>query len=301
MERRELRRNATTLGGLNGGIVFDDEQKALARTLWLLNPRGPYHRATIVDAHRIPESGGCLIVSNHGRLDFDSFILLRLILRERARPGRMMADHLWFRIPVAARIFRSAGAVDGSRESAMRLLRGDELVLTYPGGVREIMGSAFRREHIDWQGRRGFAHVAVATGVPVVPIVGVGVNSGHLFVTRGRFLGKILFQGLLRLGPDYAEYRDPLTIGIIPVPLPFGLAVSFPLPCKLTYYVGEPLIPPCSAEGAPASESVVEDFAREVLESMQDLIRLHGRPRQAPNPGVNPTTPREVDSGRERA
>jgi 1-acyl-sn-glycerol-3-phosphate acyltransferase len=213
----------------------------------------------------------------------------------------MMAHHMWFRTPLVARIFRSVGAVDGSRENAAALLEGGELVLTYPGGVREIMGSTFRREHIDWEGRRGFAHVAVGAGVPVVPIVGVGVNSGHIFVTRGRLLGKLVFQGLLRLGPKYADYRDPLTIGIIPIPLPFGWAVNFPLPCRLTYYVGEPLIPPRSAKGgAPASETEIEDFARRVIESMQDLIRLHGRPRQAPNQGVNLTTSSEVDSGRGR-
>lgn len=259
-----------------------DEHRTLSRTLWLLNPRRTYHRASIVGAHRIPRSGGCLIVSNHGRLDFDSFILMRLILRERGRATRMMADHLWFTIPLAGRIFHSTGAVDGTRENATRLLENGEPVLTYPGGVREIMGSTFRREHIDWEGRRGFARVAADAGVPVVPIVGVGVNSGHIFLTSGRLLGKFLFQGLLRLGPDYADYRDPLTIGIIPIPLPFGLAVNFPLPCKLTYYVGEPILPPSSAEGAPASESAVEDFAQQVIRSMWDLIRLHGRPPEAP-------------------
>lgn len=265
-----------------------NQHKALTWRLWLLNPRAAYHRASVVGADRIPRSGGCLIVSNHGRLDFDLFILLRLILRERGRLARMMADHMWFRVPLAGRVFRSIGAVDGSRENAARLLGDQELVLTYPGGVREIMGSTFRREHIDWEGRRGFAHVALDAGVPVVPVVGAGVNSGHIFITRGRLLGKLVFQGLLRLGSQCADYRDPLTMGVIPVPLPFGLAVNFPLPCKLTYYVGEPVDPPSAREGQPASESAVEEFAREVIGSMEALIQLHGRPLEAPNAGVNP-------------
>jgi 1-acyl-sn-glycerol-3-phosphate acyltransferase len=188
-----------------------------------------------------------------------------------------MADHLWFESPVTRRVFHAAGALDGNRENATRLLEEGELVLTYPGGVREIMGSRFRREHIDWAGRRGFAHVAVGAGVPVVPVVGLGVNSGHLFVSSGRRLGKLLYRELLRLGPAYAGYRDPLTIGVLPLPLPFSLAVNLPLPCRLTYVVGEPVRPPHDGDGAAASPATVEQFAQQVAGAMWDLLRRHGR------------------------
>jgi len=257
--------------------VSNGERRSAVRVLTLLNPRKTYHRAAVVGSHRIPESGGCLIVGNHGRLDFDCFILMRLVFQERGRLPRMMADHMWFKLPVMDRVFRAAGAVDGTRENASRLLEHGELVLTYPGGVREIMGSRFGTEHIDWEGRRGFAHVAVETGVPVVPIVGVGVNSGHIYISSGRLLGKLVYQGLLRLGPEYADYRDPLTIGVLPVPLPFGVAVSLPLPCKVTYYVGEPIHPPRSNGGEPVSAAAIERFAQQVIDSMWDLMHRHGR------------------------
>jgi len=255
-----------------------NEHRSAVRVLTLLNPRLAYHRAAIVNAERIPESGGCVIVSNHGRLDFDSFILLRLILRTRGRLARLMADHLWFRVSLVDRVFTAAGAVDGTRENALKLLGRGEAVLTYPGGVREIFGSRFRQEHIDWEGRRGFAHVAIEAGVPVVPVAGIGVNSGHIFVSSGRLLGAMLFRGLLRLGPEYAEYRDPLTIGILPLPLPFGLAVSLPLPCRVTYVVGEPLLPPTAPVGAEIPPPVIEEFAERVADAMSGLIREHGRP-----------------------
>jgi 1-acyl-sn-glycerol-3-phosphate acyltransferase len=260
--------------------VSTDEHRSAVRALTLLNPRLGYHRAAIVHAERIPESGGCVIVSNHGRLDFDSFILLRLMLRTRGRLVRLMADHLWFRVPLADRVFAAAGAVDGTRENALDLLGQGEAVLTYPGGVREIFGSRFRREHIDWRGRRGFAHVAITAGVPVIPVAGIGVNSGHIFVSSGRLLGTLLFRGLLRLGPEYADYRDPLTIGLLPIPLPFGIAVSLPLPCRVTYVVGEPLLPPAIPVGTEVPPQAVEDFAELVAGSLRGLIREHGRPRE---------------------
>lgn len=252
------------------------DRRSAARILTLLNPRKTYHRASIVGAERIPASGGCVVVTNHGRLDFDSFVLVRLVLGARGRLARMMADHMWFRLPVTGRVFAMAGAVDGTRDNAVRLLKEGELVLTYPGGVREITSGRFGREHIDWDGRRGFARVAIEAGVPVVPIVGVGVNSGLVFISDGRLLGRLLFQRILRLGPDYADYRNPLAVGIIPVPLPLSVAVSAPLPCRLTYFVGEPVYPP---EGACEDDGGQEErFARQVIAAMNELIRTHGKP-----------------------
>lgn len=250
------------------------DHRQAERALRLLNPRMTYHRASLEGAERIPVHGGAVIVSNHGRLDFDSFILARLILRERGRLARLLADHLWFRMPRVARVFACAGAVDGTRENASGLVSSGELVLVYPGGVREIMGGRFGCEHLDWGGRRGFARVAIEAGVPVLPVAGVGVNNGLVFVSSGRRLGRLLYRRVLRLGPEYAGYRDPLAIGLVPLPLPFSTALWLPWPCRVTYHVGEPLYPP------PHDGSTVEreaQFARDVEDALRRLIETHGR------------------------
>ncbi|MBN2822261.1 MAG: 1-acyl-sn-glycerol-3-phosphate acyltransferase [Coriobacteriia bacterium] len=252
-----------------------DDRRA-GRMLTSLNPRRLYHRAAIHGADRIPAAGGAVLVSNHGRLDFDSFLLIRLVLRSRGRLVRMLADHMWFRLPVTDRVFTLAGAVDGTRENAADLLEQGEMVLTYPGGVREITGGRFGREHIDWEGRSGFAAVAIRAGVPVVPVAGVGVNSGFVFVSSGRILGRLLFQHVLRLGPQYSGYRNPLAIGIIPVPLPLSVAVAFPLPCRVTYFVGEPIHPPVPFEGESAQQ-VERRLAEQVARAMWDLIDRNGK------------------------
>ncbi len=234
--------------------------------LALLNPRRFYHRAELAGAENLPASGGAVIVSNHGRLAFDAFILVSLILRASGRLLRLMADHMWFRLPVFRSLFANAGAVDGTRENALRLLVNQEPVLTYPGGAREVLGSRFGREEIDWRGRTGFAHVAIAAGVPIIPVAGFGVNSGYVFLTRGTILGTLLYRVLLRLGPAYASYRDPLTIGILPVPLPLSTAVHFPLPCKLRYVVGDPVYPETTdVTTAPQFADRVADTLRGML------------------------------------
>jgi len=256
--------------------MYEVDTKTAARILGFLNPRRLYHRAEIEFADRLPASGGAVIVSNHGRLDFDSFILAGLILRFRKRLVRLMADHLWFRLPGVRRVMSLAGAVDGTRENATQLLGMGEMLLTYPGGVREIMGSRFGQEHIDWRGRTGFANVANTAGVPVIPVVGVGVNNGFIFLSSGRLLGKLLFQRVLRLGSAYDEYRNPLVIGLIPLPLPFSMAVHFPLPCKVRYVVGEPVYPAGDWQDDEEQEAEKE-LARRVAESMQRLIEQYGR------------------------
>jgi len=292
--------------GPRRGLVRDgggppDVDRALAgRRLRLWGLRRAYHRAVLEGAHRLPATGGALLVSNHGRLDFDSFILCLLVLRATGRLVRLLGDRLWFGLPVAGRLMASAGVVEGTRENARRLLEGGELVLTYPGGVPEILSSRYGREHIDWRGRTGFARVAVETGVPVIPVVSVGVNNGHLFLTSGRRLGRLLYRRLLRLGPEYDAYRDPLTVGLLPLPLPFSTAVHLPLPCKVRYVVGEPIHPLSRAsgvgagdraphgagdrapEGGPAGGDTLaaeRELAERVARAMQELIRRHGRPR----------------------
>jgi 1-acyl-sn-glycerol-3-phosphate acyltransferase len=249
--------------------------RTAARTLSILNPRRIYHRAEIEFADRLPASGGAVIVSNHGRLDFDSFILAGLILRLRNRLVRLMADHLWFSLPGARRVMSLAGAVDGTRENAIRLLETGEMLLTYPGGVREIMGSRFGQEHIDWRGRIGFARVANTTGVPVIPVVSIGVNNGFIFLTGGQKLGRLLYQRVLKLGREYESYRDPLVVGLVPLPLPLSIAVHFPLPCKVRYVVGEPIYPAADLQHAEGQEAENE-LARRVAASMQKLIEQYG-------------------------
>lgn len=251
------------------------DQRRAIRALTFLNPRLAYHRASIRGLANIPTSGGAVIVSNHGRLDFDSFLLVRLILLGRGRLARLLADHMWFRLPLVDRIFASAGAIDGTRTNAARALSDGELVLAYPGGVTEVLGGRFGRESIDWSGRRGFARVAIDAGVPVIPVVGVGVNNGFVFVSNGRFLGRLLFRWILRLGSDYADYRNPLTVGLPLIPLPLSLAVNMPWPCRVTYFVGQPLHPP-SVQGPP-DESAAR-FGDEVEAAMWDLIDRYGRP-----------------------
>lgn len=245
------------------------EPKLARRFLRLWGLRSAWHRAELIGAERLPAQGAAVLVSNHGRLDFDVFILLRLILRQRGRFVRALADRMWFGLPFFRGVVPRIGAVEGTRANARARLDAGDLVLTYPGGVREIMASRFGVEHTLWRDRTGFARVALEAGVPIIPIASVGVNNGHLWLSSGRWLGRLLFRGLLRLGPRYDDYRDPITLSTLLVPLPFSTAVHFPFPCKVRYVVGDPV-------RAEADESP-ESLAARVEGALRTLLRAHGR------------------------
>ncbi len=234
--------------------------------------REMYHRAEVEGWERLPREGGALLVSNHGRLDFDSVILIRLLLRGCGRLVRGMADRVLFRVPLLGRWARILGAVEGTRENAQALLGSGEWVLTYPGGLREIMGSRFGVDEVRWEGRLGFARVAIASQVPVIPIASLGVNRGFLFLTKGRWLGKVLYRWLLGM-KESEGYREPLVLGILPIPLPYSWGVHFPLPCKVRYVIGEPIYPDVPKEAAE-DEEVVRAFAGRVESAMRVLLAL---------------------------
>ena len=252
-------------------MPIDFDRKKAARLIRVWRVRQLMHRAEISGINNIPQAGRAIIVSNHGRLDFDFFILVKLIWDHCHRLPRIMGDRIWFKLPVLRSLFHAIGAVEANRENAIALLRQDHIVLTYPGGVREIMTSRFGEEHIRWEGRTGFAHVAITTQSPVIPVAGKGVNNGFMFVTSGKRLGRLLYQGILSMGPSYADYRDPLTIGLIPFPLPFSMAVHFPFPCKVKYIVGNPIVPEYGSEAADHPE-LIKTFAARVEDSLRDLL-----------------------------
>ena len=260
------RRHPASPDGLRRGQVSPFLLK-----LWHL--RQIYHRADILGIENVPKAGRALLVSNHGRLDFDMFILTKLIWDQCRRLPRIMADRMWFKLRVTRSLFHMLGAVEGNRSNAIDLLRQEQIVLTYPGGVREIMTGCFGKEHVHWEGRTGFAKVALATQTPVIPVAGIGVNNGFFFLSSGKWLGRLLYRGVLRLGPSYEDYRDPLSIGLIPLPIPYSTAVHFPFPCKVRYIVGKPITPECGTEAGDNPE-LVQKFAGRVERSIKDLLGI---------------------------
>lgn len=211
---------------------LDSGSRAIARVLSYLDPE-------LRNPERIPK-GGALLVGNHGLMGIDSFALYPLLWQHTGRLPRGLGDRALFRVPAVGRAFHRLGAVEGRRDTAVDLLRSGELCLVYPGGSVESFKAPDQRYRLFWQGRTGYARVAMRAQVPVVPITAAGIDHAYRYLWRERFVMRTLF------GHGKARYDFPISLGL-------GL---LPLPVKFTFQVGEPIAPPPGAHLADDPEAV---------------------------------------------
>jgi len=136
-------------------------------------------RLRVRGVEHVPATGGAVVASMH-RSNFDAFLVGLPLPR---RNLRFMAKAELYRGPLAW-ILRSAGALKIERgkadaaavERAIELARSGELVAIYPEGTRNRTGSA--KIH------SGAARIAIAAGVPMIPVAVKGTDRVRLFPPR---------------------------------------------------------------------------------------------------------------------
>lgn len=172
----------------------------LLRLLW---------RPEITGTEHIPRTGGAIIASNHLSI-VDSIFLPLMIERPvtfaakseyftgRSLPHRAAATYL--RATKQLSVDRvGARSAQATLEAALALLRAGELFGIYPEGTRSPDGRLYR-------GRTGIGWLALASGVPVVPVAMIGSDRvlppGHA-VPR-------LYRIRIRVGQPltFEDYRD---------------------------------------------------------------------------------------------
>jgi hypothetical protein len=136
-----------------------------------------YFHATVEGGEHIPRSGGVLIVSNHALFALDAAVLGALLIRDFDRHPRFLGDRNLWKIPGLRELITAIGALPGEPHAAEDLLRQGELVIVYPGGVDDSLKLSSQRYQLQWKTRAGFARVAMAAGVPIIPVVGYGIDE----------------------------------------------------------------------------------------------------------------------------
>lgn len=148
--------------------------ETFARTLL-----GPTTRREVIDGHKIPATGGCVVVVNHvSHVDPLSFGLL---LHDHGRLVRYLAKEVLFRTPVIRTLAVGAKQIPVARmsegaatafEAAVEAVRAGECIGVYPEGT-------ITKDPDGWpmRGKTGAARIALATGCPVIPIGQWGVQD----------------------------------------------------------------------------------------------------------------------------
>jgi 1-acyl-sn-glycerol-3-phosphate acyltransferase len=152
-----------------------------------------YFYATLEGDEHIPRQGAALIVSNHALFALDSAVLGSLLVEQVQRYPRFLADRALWKIPGLRQVIQAIGGLPGKPESADTLLRDGELVVVYPGGVDDSLKNEAASHRLMWKKRAGFARVAMTAGVPIIPIVGLGIDDMYKVVGREHFLGRRVF------------------------------------------------------------------------------------------------------------
>ncbi|HEX2675136.1 MAG TPA: lysophospholipid acyltransferase family protein [Polyangiales bacterium] len=204
-----------------------------------------YFHAQLDGAEHIPESGGALIVGNHSLFALDAAVLGALIVRDLGRFPRFLADRNLWRVPGLRDLLLSVGAVPGYPSAAERMLQRGELVIAYPGGVDDSLKSDEQRYQLQWHERLGFARLALRARVPIVPVVGLGIDEMYSVRHYEHWLGRLLFGS--------HRYDLPLARGA------FGTLLPRRAPQR---YVA---LPPVPAVGNPN--------VREDVEQLRDKVR----------------------------
>ncbi len=243
-------------------------ERAMALTEPLFGPGGPFE-VSVDGWERLPPAPA-LVVGNHsgGTSVPDSFGLGYAWTQQHGqrRPLMALGHDMLFRIggPIGRTVARF-GTLRASPDMGRRILaeHGRDL-LVYPGGDQDTWRSFAERHRVQFAGRKGFARLALQTGVPVVPFAHCGSHQSFVVLTNGARVAKLL-------GIHKAFRAEVFPVHLS---LPWGLAVGpwphLPVPVRFRFRVGEPVHPPRDVD--PADPHAIAALDEAVRASLQDAL-----------------------------
>jgi 1-acyl-sn-glycerol-3-phosphate acyltransferase len=136
-------------------------------------------KRTWIDGEKIPATGGCILVVNH--MSHVDPLLTALFVWDHGRIPRYLAKSSLFRTTFVGRVLRSAHQIPverlsrsaiGAYDAAVKAVNDGECVVVYPEGT-------LTRDPALWpmSAKSGAARIALATGVPVIPVAHWGAQE----------------------------------------------------------------------------------------------------------------------------
>jgi 1-acyl-sn-glycerol-3-phosphate acyltransferase len=227
---------------------------SVAAATWLFTVTGTlycwYFRTQCFGIEQLPQ-GPVMLVANHGShaLAWDGANIVTACLLD-AEPPRLvhgMGDHRLMELPFLGSVARWIGAVDGRRPACLSLLRAGATVLTFPEGTRALERSFRERYQLAPFGH-GFVHVALESGVPIVPVAVIGAEEEAPLLANPAWLKRLV--------------RTPVA--------PITPTLVFPLPVRYRIHFGSSI----RLSGAGTPDRVARGV-KQVRDALVELIR-HG-------------------------
>jgi 1-acyl-sn-glycerol-3-phosphate acyltransferase len=199
-----------------------------------LNPIVDLCKPYVDGLGNLPRDGRFLLVGNHTSFGIAEIVLIPYVVhrelgvRVRGLANRGLADQRG----LTADLLAAAGAVVGSQEIGAELMRHNETLLVFPGGGREMPKFKAEEYQLFWEGRSGFARLAITHDYPIVPVGLVGgdevfhslVRRDSAWAQAGRLVAKHVLQ--------QPEVNIPLIRGVGPtlIPRPQRMYLRFGTP-----------------------------------------------------------------------
>jgi 1-acyl-sn-glycerol-3-phosphate acyltransferase len=188
-----------------------------------------WFRIETVGVDHIPESGKCLVVSNHsGTLPLDGVMLRTAIRLEHPRRGelRWLSEDFIYYLPFVGAFMNRIGAVRACQENAERLLDKGSLVAVFPEGVKGIGKLYGERYRLQRFGRGGFIRLALRTQTPIIPCAIIGAEESNPMLYRIEYLSKAVGLPYLPVTPTFPALGP---LGLLPAPTKWHIELGEPL------------------------------------------------------------------------
>jgi 1-acyl-sn-glycerol-3-phosphate acyltransferase len=239
---------------------LDPETIRSARPLFRLL-RKRWWRIEVVGLEHVPAGRPVMFVANHsGLLPWDGLALAETIEEAHGaarRPRFLIADWL-ITLPFVQPALARLGGVRACRENAERLLATGRSVVAFPEGVKGAAKTFRDRYRLQRFGRGGAVRLALAAGVPIVPVAIVGAEETHPILFKLETPARALGLPFLPVTPTFPWLG------------PFG---ALPLPSKWVVSFGEPLAAASPAAAQADDDLLVARLTEELRGEVQRLVK----------------------------
>lgn len=252
--------------------AFDSELvERVHRRVGRLFGTGRYFGLDVRGLENVPDRPS-IIVSNHSGgttiPDVWGFAIAWYRHFGTSRPLHILGHELIFATKPTARFFERIGVLRAAPKLAERVLREFKRdVLVLPGGDRDVWRPWSKRWELDFNGRTGYARLALETQAPIVPVAHAGAHETLMVLTSGEKIAKRLgLQRLARAEIFPIHLSLPWGIGIGPLP-------HLPLPARFRYVVGAPIVPFTTGTAEDGDVEALDVMVRSTIQAQLDELK----------------------------
>lgn len=221
---------------------------------WLKFLREVYWRIEFEGMEHIPPTGRALYVSNHrGFMPLDAVMHLSLVLTHAKRAIRFIIIPGLLKFPYLCNFLTKLGGVVASQRNANLLFSQENIVGTFPEGIRgtfQPYKSAYKLRSFS---KSAFAKMAIENQAPIIPAAVIG--HAEIFPIIGRI--------------DWSYVVKEFDWPYFPIAPPFPFLPVVPNPTK--WHVR--ILPPISVAGLKPEDANNERLVRELSRYVQNIVQ----------------------------